>query len=531
VRVAASNSVAAGLGLAGLTVGGAHSLYLISLVSGDAVNLGPIGAGLSTAGLALADSPNDFYLVDDPGDVVAETPSGGNDTAVTGLASYTLAANVENLIGTSATGQALTGNALNNAITGGMGGDSLGGGLGNDALTGGPGDDTFKFGPFGGMDAIADLAAGAGTVDRIDLRAMLQVHSLNDVLARATQVGADTVIDFGAGDALRLTGVNRASLSADDFMFSKATDLASGHDFGGGAADFLLQQESGGIRTLQITPVTGNVAQSPVIAARVGIDWDVDGAADFDRDGDSDILLHQDSGGVRNLLVYQMQGNAVQAANVLGQIGADLQNGGLGDFDGDADNDILLFRQVGDTKTLLTLEMEGGIVQGANNLGQVGADFQIDRIGDFDRDGDGDILLHQDAGGVRNLLILEMNGGAVVAGRSLGQVGLDVQVGGVGDFDRDGDGDVLLHQDVGGTRNLFVLEVEGNAVQAGQAIGQVGANVQIGGVGDFDQDGDADISLQSVTGASTQLFVLAMEDNAIAAANNAASLGLDLLLV
>jgi hypothetical protein len=73
--------------------------------------------------------------------------------------------------------------------------------------------------------------------------------------------------------------------------------------------------------------------------------------------------------------------------------------------------------------------------------------------------------------------------------------------------------------------------VEGNAVQSGQAIGQVGANVQIGGVGDFDQDGDADISLQSVTGASTQLSVLAIEDNAIAAASNAASLGLDILQV
>ena len=131
VTVAASNSVAGGFGFAGLTVGGATSLYLINLVSGDAINLGAIGAGFSTAGLALADSPNDFYLVDDPGDVVTETPSGGTDTAVTGLASYSLAANVENLIGTSATGQTLTGNALNNGITGGTGNNSIYAGDGN----------------------------------------------------------------------------------------------------------------------------------------------------------------------------------------------------------------------------------------------------------------------------------------------------------------------------------------------------------------------------------------------------------------
>jgi hypothetical protein len=38
---------------------------------------------------------NETYLVDNTGDVVTESPGTGNDTVVTGLASYALPANIE----------------------------------------------------------------------------------------------------------------------------------------------------------------------------------------------------------------------------------------------------------------------------------------------------------------------------------------------------------------------------------------------------------------------------------------------------
>ena len=40
-----------------------------------------------------------------------------------------------------------------------------------------------------------------------------------DVLAAASQVGADTVIDLGGGDTITLAGVARADLDPDDFLF------------------------------------------------------------------------------------------------------------------------------------------------------------------------------------------------------------------------------------------------------------------------------------------------------------------------
>jgi hypothetical protein len=276
--------------------------------------------------------------------------------------------------------------------------------------------------------------------------------------------------------------------------------------------------------------MNANTAQSVTTVGQVGTNWNVDGAGDFNRDGDSDILLHRDSGGVRNLLAFEMQGNAVQAAHNIGQLGADWQIGGLGDFDHDADGDVLLFRESGGIKSLLTLEMENNAVQAAHNIGQIGANWQIDRVADFDGDADQDVLLHSDAGGLRSLLVLEMNGGAIAAGHVIGQLGTNWQIDGAGDFDRDGDSDILLHRDVGGTRNLLTLEMNGNVVQAGHSIGAMGTDFQIGGIGDFDHDGDADISVRHESTA-TEVTILEMNNDAIVAAHNAVNLGPDFFLV
>jgi Ca2+-binding RTX toxin-like protein len=116
---------------------------------------------------------NDFYLVDSAGDVVVELAGeGASDIVRTGIASYTLADNVERLFGTNAAGQTLTGNALDNVITGAGGADRLMGGSGADTLTGGTGADVFVYtlvtdSTATATDRIVGFDAAAG--DRVDL--------------------------------------------------------------------------------------------------------------------------------------------------------------------------------------------------------------------------------------------------------------------------------------------------------------------------------------------------------------------------
>jgi Ca2+-binding RTX toxin-like protein len=116
----------------------------------------------------------------------------------------------------------------NDFLSGGDGDDVLAGGLGTDTLTGGAGNDTFLFTEDDGADIITDFVAGAGTPDRISLVYVSSVHSLGDLLALATQDGADTVISFGVGNTLTLQNVTRSNLSDDDFIFAPTNVALSG---------------------------------------------------------------------------------------------------------------------------------------------------------------------------------------------------------------------------------------------------------------------------------------------------------------
>uniref|UniRef100_A4XQ74 Hemolysin-type calcium-binding region n=1 Tax=Ectopseudomonas mendocina (strain ymp) TaxID=399739 RepID=A4XQ74_ECTM1 len=85
---------------------------------------------------------NDTYIVDHEDDVVVENDKEGIDT-VKASVTYTLGANVENLILTGSGDIDGSGNELNNAITGNDKDNRLDGGAGVDKLAGGKGNDTY----------------------------------------------------------------------------------------------------------------------------------------------------------------------------------------------------------------------------------------------------------------------------------------------------------------------------------------------------------------------------------------------------
>lgn len=124
---------------------------------------------------------DDAYIVDSSGDEVIESSGAGLDTVRSSL-SWTLGANLENLIlnGTgniNGTGNdaanLLIGNAANNTLLGQGGNDRIIGGPGIDRLTGGAGADVFEFaagdaliGPgINAFETITDFEAGIDIID------------------------------------------------------------------------------------------------------------------------------------------------------------------------------------------------------------------------------------------------------------------------------------------------------------------------------------------------------------------------------
>lgn len=136
-------------------------------------------------------------------------------------------ASVEGLVG-SAFSDSLRGDMGNNylwgedghdALYGRDGNDVLIGNAGNDYLIGGNGNDMFVFGAGDGRDTIYDMQAGNGAGDVIQLSTALGINSYASLQAHASQVGADTVINFDNHTSLTLINTVQWSLAIDDFIF------------------------------------------------------------------------------------------------------------------------------------------------------------------------------------------------------------------------------------------------------------------------------------------------------------------------
>ncbi|MHC1758517.1 MAG: calcium-binding protein [Negativicutes bacterium] len=123
----------------------------------DNIILGSSANNQMTGGLG-----SDTYGVDNTGDIVVENANEGIDTVRSSI-TYTLEANVENLVLTGSGFINGTGNALNNSITGNSGYNTLDGGLGADTMAGGSGNDIYVVDDAGDT-VIENTNAGADTV-------------------------------------------------------------------------------------------------------------------------------------------------------------------------------------------------------------------------------------------------------------------------------------------------------------------------------------------------------------------------------
>ena len=130
------------------TLDGGYGSDSLNGGAGNDSLIGGAGAGNDTLNGGTGDDTmvggagNDTYIVDSTGDVVVENPNAGNDTVISSI-TYSLGANVENLILSGSANINGIGNSLNNVITGNAGNNVLNGGGGNDTLAGGAGNDTY----------------------------------------------------------------------------------------------------------------------------------------------------------------------------------------------------------------------------------------------------------------------------------------------------------------------------------------------------------------------------------------------------
>lgn len=159
--------------------------------------------GKGGADKMLGGAGNDTFVVDVATDVVTENANEGIDTVVTGL-TYTLGANVENLIITGTSARNATGNGLDNNLTGNSAANTLSGGAGNDVLTGGAGADSFVFNTTLNANLNLDTLTDFSVVDDT-------IKLENAIFTRFTTTGALAANQF-------VSAPNATALDSNDYL-------------------------------------------------------------------------------------------------------------------------------------------------------------------------------------------------------------------------------------------------------------------------------------------------------------------------
>jgi Ca2+-binding RTX toxin-like protein len=157
---------------------------------------------------------NDIYQLWSAGAAITEDSSGGNDTVYVGYwGGIALAANIENVVLSSAGATWATGNASDNLMIAGTAAAKLNGAKGNDVLVGGAGADIFTVEKGNGSDVVVNFKPGWDIVDL----STYGYTSFAQLKAAGTQSGKDAVFKLTGGETLTLRDTDLTSLGAADF--------------------------------------------------------------------------------------------------------------------------------------------------------------------------------------------------------------------------------------------------------------------------------------------------------------------------
>jgi Ca2+-binding RTX toxin-like protein len=400
------------------------------------------------------------------------------------------------------------GTIIENAI-GGSGNDTIIGNSYANVLTGGAGIDTLTGG--GGADTFKDTASGLNGDTVTDFAPGDKIIISNDSLAGFSfSLSGHTLTYTGGSMTLNgtLTGTFAASAASGGGVQlsynSSAIHHAVADDFNGdGISDILWHNDSG-----QLTDWLGSSSGgfSPNAAnelTSVSTDWYVVGIGDFNGDGRSDILWRNNDGRITDWLGTANGGFTPNAANALAGVSTDWHVAGVGDFNGDGRADILWRNNDGRITDWLGTSTGGFTDNAANALASVSTDWQIAAVGDFNGDGHDDILWRNSDGRITDWLGNGNGGFTPNSANFLNNVSTDWQVAGVGDFNGDGYTDILWRDTDGRITDWLGNSDGGFTPNWANFYESVSTDWQVAQIGDFNGDGKADILWRDSDGRIT----------------------------
>ncbi|KPA09735.1 hypothetical protein MHK_010062, partial [Candidatus Magnetomorum sp. HK-1] len=220
---------------------------------------------------------------------------------------------------------------------------------------------------------------------------------------------------------------------------------------------------------------------------------------DYDNDGDLDILLTGDTGSSKIAKVYRNTGGMFSEDTGLSLTGVIDSSVAFGDYDNDGDLDILITGFPGSSYIAKIYRNTGGMFSEDTGINLTGVRDSSVAFGDYDNDGDLDILLTGYSDSVRIAKVYRNTGGLFSEDTGINFTGVSVSSVAFGDYDNDGDLDILLTGDTGSSKIAKVYRNTGGSFSEDTDINLTGVSYSSVAFGDYDNDGDLDILLTGTT--------------------------------
>ncbi|MEL6581315.1 MAG: VCBS repeat-containing protein, partial [Cyanobacteria bacterium J06621_12] len=294
-----------------------------------------------------------------------------------------------------------------------------------------------------------------------------------------------------------LTGIFSGSVATGDFDGDGDRDILITGAIGleNEGTIFIEDQTS----EIYINDGTGGFSEDTE-ANLIGVDDSSVATGDFDGDGDLDLLITGESEGGNVAKIYLNDGAGGFSEDTEASLtGVESGSVSVGDFDGDDDLDLLITGRTGETEDGEIAEIY--LNDGAGGFSEdteaslTGVEFSTTSTGDFDDDGDLDLLITGFDNVANSVSSIYLNDGLGGFSKDNSNSLVGVSFGSVATGDFDGDSDIDLFLTGNGSRTgqfytndgtgSFSLNTDANPDGFGNFDGSIST-------GDYDNDGDLD---------------------------------------
>ena len=288
----------------------------------------------------------------------------------------------------------------------------------------------------------------------------------------------------GGAETLYATAFDGQVWQSGNTAVTATTLNRAPEDFNGdGNSDILFHNNSGAVAMWLLNGM--NVIANKTVGTQAA-NWNAVDAFDFNGDSKADILWHNDNGQVQ---LWQMDGATPAQVQNLGSMATNWHIGGVDDFTGDGKAEVLWFS---DSNQVQMWTMNGA-AHTTQNVGTLGTGWNIKDTADYTGDGKADILLQNG----NNFAMWQMSGSAITKNTAFASIGDSFHFAGSCDFNGDGRSDLVFHNDLNG--QVVLWELQGTNIISNTTVGWTAKGWDIADVGDYNHDGHADLLLQNDT--------------------------------